>query len=251
MTICIAALFNWNYAQAGQPPQYKKAAIAVSDRMITAGDVQYEPQQLKVSFMTKDSVILIAGDYSLHSEALLNTTKDLQQNPNKSPRNIALIYGRAIQSIKRRQAEDLFLTPLGMNTDTFLAQQKDMSGVFIERVTDQLQRYEGADVEAIIVGSDGDNAHLYTVDFRGMISCLNDVGFAAIGIGAWHAKSRLMQAGYNNSLTLAPALAAAFLAKKKCAGGSWRWYQHRHPRSHKRRLFSSVARGRQESKRPL
>lgn len=40
------------------------------------------------------------------------------------------------------------------------------------------------------------------------------MGFAAIGIGAWHAKSGLMQAGYHNSLAFAPALAAAFAAKR-------------------------------------
>jgi 20S proteasome alpha/beta subunit len=212
MTVCIAALFNWNYAPVGQPPHFKKAAIAISDRMITAGDVQYEPQQTKVAFVTKDILILIAGDYSRHSEALANAYRNVQQS--SKPQNVALIYGRAIQSIKQRQAEDLFLAPLGMNGDTFLAQQKDLADSFVERVTNQIQAYEGADVEAIVLGCDGENAQIYTVDTRGMISCLNDVGFAAIGIGAWHAKSGLMQAGYNNGLMLAPALAATFVAKK-------------------------------------
>ena len=33
-------------------------------------------------------------------------------------------------------------------------------------------------------------------------------------MGAWHAKSRLMQLGYVNTLMLAPTLAATFVAKK-------------------------------------
>jgi hypothetical protein len=106
------------------------------------------------------------------------------------------------------------LAPLGMNTDTFIAQQRDLYDSFINLIANQLQNYRGDDVEALVVGSDGQSAHIYEVDTRGMVSCLNDVGFAAIGIGAWHAKSRLMQAGYVNMALFAPALAAIFAAKK-------------------------------------
>jgi hypothetical protein len=106
------------------------------------------------------------------------------------------------------------LAPLGLNSDTFLAQQKEMSDFFVDKVTSQMQAHQSPDVEAIVLGRDGENANIYTVDYRGMLSCLNDVGFAAIGIGAWHAKSNLMQAGYQSGLSLAPALAAAFTAKK-------------------------------------
>jgi hypothetical protein len=47
-----------------------------------------------------------------------------------------------------------------------------------------------------------------------MVACYNDVGFAAIGAGAWHAKSRLMQAGYVNTISFAAALSFGFAAKK-------------------------------------
>lgn len=213
VTVCVATLFRWNYGPSDKP-EYRFAALVASDRMITAGDVQYEPQQLKVAFITKRAVILIAGDYSLHSEAILGTSKQIQGQLDITPHNLALIYGRAIQSIKHRQAEDLYLAALGMNADTFLAQQRDLSADFVDRITNQIQGYQGPDVEALVVGSDGENAHIYAVDTKGIVSYLNDVGFAAIGIGAWHAKSKLMQAGYINSVTFAPALAAIFAAKK-------------------------------------
>lgn len=214
MTVCIAVLFNWNYAAEGHPPLLKKAALLVSDRMITAGDVQYEPQQLKLSFMTETTMIAIAGDYSTHTEALTKTHRQMQSGASKAPDHIASIYGRAIQDIKHKQAEDLILSPLGMNAETFVVQQKEMSDSFIDRITTQLQNYEGADVEALVVGSDGQVAHIYLVDTNGIVHVMDDVGFAAIGIGAWHAKSRLMQAGYHNNVMLAPALATAYAAKK-------------------------------------
>lgn len=213
VTVCVATLFHWNYGTL-EKPELGLAAIAASDRMITNFDAEYEPEQLKFAFVTSRSCILIAGAYPIHSEAILETMKQLKTTPEAHPQNIALIYGRAIQAIKRRHAEDIFLAPLSLNTDTFLAQQKDFSEIFVDRLTTQMQEYRGDDVEALIVGSDGTSVHLYQVDSRGIASCMNDVGFAAIGIGAWHARSRLMQAGYVNTAGYSTALAATYAAKK-------------------------------------
>jgi hypothetical protein len=65
-----------------------------------------------------------------------------------------------------------------------------------------------------VVGSDGENAQIYHVDPYGNDTCLDGVGFGAIGIGAWHAKSRLMQVGHTSSRILAPTLASIFASKK-------------------------------------
>jgi hypothetical protein len=212
VTVCVVGLFNWNYGTL-QAPVIGKVAITASDRKITAGNVEYEPSQLKMSFMTRRACILISGDYSLHSEALYETNKQVKADASIAPHNLALIYGRAIQNIKRREAEDIFLAPIGMNTDTFVAQQRDFTEGFIEKITHQLQTYEGEDVEALVVASDGENANLHSINSRGSVSVMNDIGFAAIGIGAWHAKSRLMEVGYVNNWFFAPALAAIFAAK--------------------------------------
>ena len=66
MTVCIAALFRWNYANL-PTQQVAPAALILTDRMVTAGDVQYEPQQTKVAHITPKTLLVIAGDYSLHS----------------------------------------------------------------------------------------------------------------------------------------------------------------------------------------
>jgi 20S proteasome alpha/beta subunit len=190
------------------------AAMAVSDRMITAGDIEYEPQQLKVSFITDTTLILIAGEYPIHSEALKHIQLQIRRDPKFTPENIAVMYGRAIQKIKQRHREDIFLAPFGLNTDTFLAQQKEMSDNFVASITNQLQDYRGADVEALVVGAQGDTMRIFAVDANGTAKCYDDVGFAAIGIGGEHARSVLMQAGYVNTLPFAAALAATYVAKK-------------------------------------
>jgi len=70
------------------------------------------------------------------------------------------------------------------------------------------------EVEALIVGFDEKIPHIYEVDKYGSIRCYNDVGFAVIGIGGWHARSRLMQFGYVNTLPYMAALAAIYAAKR-------------------------------------
>jgi 20S proteasome alpha/beta subunit len=220
VTVCIAALCAWNYAKQGDPEDWGLVAITASDRMITFGDVQYEPVQLKLAQMTKQTILLIAGDYSLHSEAIKSAIRELESRPNATPHQVALIYGRAMQAIKRRHAEDIYLAPLGLNTDLLIAQQKEMSESMSDRLITEMQRYEGEDVEALIVGIEQgrvkgeQRASIYHVDTHGSVTCADDVGFAAIGSGAWHARSQLMQAGYTKLVPYFRALATVFAAKK-------------------------------------
>jgi 20S proteasome alpha/beta subunit len=214
VTVCIAALCKWNYAPKDKPEDWGTVAITASDRMITFGDVQYEPNQTKVAQMTRQTMLLISGDYALHSEAIRNAQRELVNRHNASPRDVALIYGRQMQTIKRRHAEDIYLAPLGLNTDLLNAQQKEMSDSLVSALVTQMQKYPGEEVDALIVGIEDGRATIYHVDTRGTATCADDVGFAAIGIGAWHARSQLMQARYTNGALYYPALAAVYAAKK-------------------------------------
>ena len=81
----------------------------------------------KLRDSNQTTVLLIAGDYSLHSEAIRNTLALAVNRPNARPYDLALMYGREMQAIKRRHAEDLYLAPLGLNTDLLGAQQKEMT----------------------------------------------------------------------------------------------------------------------------
>ena len=115
---------------------------------------------------------------------------------------------------KRRHAEDIYLAPLGLNTDLLSAQQKEMSDSLVSALVTQMQEYRGEQIEALIVGTENGHATIYHVDTRGTATCADDVGFAAIGIGAWHARSQLMQTRYTNAALYYPALAAVYAAKK-------------------------------------
>lgn len=69
--------------------------------------------------------------------------------------------------------------------------------------------------KAIVVGADDRNAHIYLVDNYIKVNCYDDVGFVAIGIGAWHARSQLMQARYSNMWKFNHAVGIAYAAKKQ------------------------------------
>ncbi len=215
VTVCVATICRWNYGTIEQP-NIGHAVVLATDRMITAGDVEYEPEQTKIATVAPNLIITVAGDYGYHSQAIKETLK--QTDANSKPQNVAAIYAQCLQAIKRKEAEDLYLAPLGLNTDTFLAQQKDMSESFIASLREQLQGHRGEEVEALIIGSDVVRdrriSRLFAIDRHGIVRCYDDVGFAAIGSGASHALSRLMQVGYVNSLPYVVGLAAAFAAKK-------------------------------------
>ena len=215
VTVCVATIFRWNYGSVDQV-DYGWAAVVASDRMRTSGDVQYEPSQLKLGSFNSSCLVMVSGDIGFHSEAFKETIK--QTNEDSLPSNIAKIYAQQLQTIRRREAEDLYLAPLGLNTDTFLAQQSEMSEKVVATLLDQLQSYKGEDVEALIVGTERVReftvVRLFAINSHGIISCCDDIGFAAIGAGAWHARSVLMQAKYVNTATFAPALALTYAAKK-------------------------------------
>lgn len=180
--------------------------------MITAADVQYEPQQKKAAYFGK-SMLLVAGDMAVHSQAIADAEKEIQDR-DLTPHEVARVYGRCIQSINRQQAENEILAPLALSADTFLGDQKNFSPAFVELITNQLQQRRPVDSEALVVGSDGEHSHIYQIDSYGNDTCLDALGFGAIGIGAWHAKSRLMQVGHTSTRLWAASLASLFAAKK-------------------------------------
>jgi hypothetical protein len=210
VTVCVACLCGWAYT----PNDLGRAAVTASDREITAGDVEYEPPQFKVSFVGKRAMVLIAGDYPTHSEALQQTQRTIASTSEDDPATIAEIYASSIRGIKFRHACNLYLSPVGLTSEIFTS-KSDISNDFLVSLANQVQSYVGQPTEAIVVAADDVTTHLYLVDSDSKVSCQDDVGFVAIGIGAWHAKSLLMQAKYFNRTNFARALSLAHSAKKR------------------------------------
>ncbi len=211
VTVCVACLFNWIHGEN----DIAHAVVTASDRQITSGDVEYEPNQVKVCFLTKRVLILISGDYAIHSEALMKTQSRLLSDTENSPGEIAEIYASYIRDIKFRYACNVYLSPLGLTSESFYSRQSGFEENFLHRIANQLQEYQAPLTEAIIAGADDRGAEIYLVDTESKVNCQNDVGFVAIGAGAWHAKSLLMQSGYNKQFLFPVALWMSYAAKKR------------------------------------
>jgi hypothetical protein len=210
LTVCIAGLFRWRYGEN----DYGRAALTISDRQITAGDIEYEPEAVKICFITPHTLILIAGDYPTHSEALHRTQTDLLGTRDHHPHTVAEIYASHMKTVKAERAAGLYLSPVFLTRESFLTNQHQFQTRFLDRLTNQLQDYQGPEAEAIVVGTQNLDSFIYLIDTQAIVQNYSDVGFAAIGIGAWHAKSQIMRVAFTNQCNFFRALPVLFAAKK-------------------------------------
>jgi len=210
VTICIAAIC---YVPETDRTPGGYALISACDHMLTAGDIEYEPEQPKVAYITPRTIIMVAGDYQIHSEAIYRTIEQLKIKPLHSVEDQAGLYASSIRAVKRRMAEQTFLSPLGLTVETFFDKQKLMNADLVTSLTHELLNYR-IDAECIVAGVDDVGAKLFYIGNDGVERFSNDVGFLAVGSGAWHANSRFMYARYRRGFTLARALLLLYSAKK-------------------------------------
>lgn len=208
VTVCIAAIFE------------NSGIVGASDRMLTAGDVQFEPSVPKLRFLTNSIAALVAGDANLHADIVREVweaTGDLiAQNKGRWVRvkDMALLYKRECDKAIRAIAERRILTPFNLSIQDFMSRQRDFSPEFVKDIGTELLNFEAPIVQAIITGCDDSGAHIYTVD-NDSIQCHDSVGFAAIGAGQDHANSHMMSFSHTFKHSLADTLRAVFFAKKR------------------------------------
>src|ERR1700735_2877590 len=75
LTVCVAAICEDNII------------LGASDRMVTAGDVEFEPPQTKVTFLTSSIAVMIAGDASLQLEIMYEVRNEVQARVEAAPSN--------------------------------------------------------------------------------------------------------------------------------------------------------------------
>lgn len=208
VTVCVAAMCSSNIL------------LGASDRMLTSGDVEFEPATAKIYNPTNSTVIMIAGESSLQAQ-ILNiiypwASERIKHKPEEWIRieELADKYYRGYQSIRSSQAEMRVLGPLGMTLDSFIKRQREMTPEIVKELTQAIVNFEMPDIEAIVAGIDDTGVHLYIVTNNGVV-CRDAIGFAAIGIGYWHANSQFMFAEHNRERPLPETLLLTYAAKKR------------------------------------
>jgi hypothetical protein len=208
VTVCVAAMCEEN------------TLLGASDRMLTAGDVEFEPTTTKIYSITNSNVVMIAGESSLQIEILQRlyafVAQRLKDMPNEwvPTGDIAIEYHRIYQNIKSTRAERRILNPLGLTVDTFVKRQNELSPHIAKDLTSEILNFEMPAIEAIVTGVDGNGAHIYLVG-NSEVNCRDAIGFAAIGAGYWHANSQFMFAGHTRNKPLPETLLLTYAAKKR------------------------------------
>lgn len=208
MTICIGTMCDNQFV------------LGASDRMLTAGDVQFQPQQTKIVRLTTSIALMTAGDSAVQGEILLHliayVNEQIAANPDKwlGVEHIADVYKAFYNDVRMRKAEQAVLAPLGLDIQTFKSCQQQMSVQLVSQLAKDLIGYPPLWVEVIVAGVDSSGPHLFVVR-NGKVDCHDVQGFASIGVGSWHADSQLMLNGHTKHKGFAETLFLTYLAKKR------------------------------------
>jgi len=188
--------------------------------MLTAGDIQFEPFSPKIHALTNSIVVMVAGDIGLQSMILQSIWEEIKQRLGKDPttwlpvNDIAEMYRVAYNQERARQAEQAILAPLGLSTSSFITQQRELSPELVNQIATELLNFRTQSVEALVVGIDNSGSHIFVVN-DGAVTCNDTIGFAAIGIGSWHANSQLMFAGHSRLYELPETMLVTYSAKRR------------------------------------
>jgi Proteasome subunit len=118
MTVCIAA-------KAGN------MVVAASDRMLTSGDVQIEPSAgTKIYPLSNSMFVMTAGDAALQAEIIGLVMREIAARIRTDPKDWWLVseaadlYVGHYNLIRNKKAENAILSPLNLDGQSFLANQK-------------------------------------------------------------------------------------------------------------------------------
>ena len=209
VTICVAAICDG------------ASILGASDRMLTAGNVEFQPPATKIFQLTTSIAVMVSGDMALQAEILSGLRSHIQTLLSAEPkpdwfsvRDVAGWYAFYYEAIKLRRSEKDYLLPLGLTKETYLSRQQELSPELVNRIATELINFSLPNTGVIVAGIDRMGAHLYIVS-NGNITCQDAVGFAAIGAGAYHASSYFMFSGHARSGTLSKTLLLTYTAKRR------------------------------------
>ena len=182
MTVCIAAI-----CVGPEGP----LIVCAADRMVTAGDIEFEPSQAKYYVCSwtplgPSAAILIAGDNAAQKTICSRAVARLAATPNALVEEVATVYAEEFQTYRRIVAETAFLKPLGLDSNSFISRQSELSTSIAQDLAYKLTNCE-LEASALIVGRDISGMHIFAVHDPGDVYCADSVGFAAVGTGRRHA----------------------------------------------------------------
>ena len=148
MTVCVPAICG------------NTMIFGASDRMITAGDIEFEPAQTKLWHLTSSIIALNAGeDMAMLVDVLQNVQEEITRRVADEPSNwlkvkvVADLYRHSFNKERLIRSGNEILAPLGLDHQSFLMNQKDMDKDLITQLATELLNFETPHLETIFAGS--------------------------------------------------------------------------------------------------
>lgn len=202
MTICIAAMGNENQI------------ILSCDRMLTAGDIQYEPPTAKIYKLATCKAAMIAGeDISIHTQIFNIVQGQVKGKEDEfTTEQYAELLRRAFFKILKDRQQNEILSAYQLDETYYKKGATDP--VILNEVMPKLWNFKLPWTGVIVVGIDDKKAHIYTM-INGEVSCADYCGFASIGEGDWHARSYFMFRKHSHFTQTHEAFLTTVFAKKR------------------------------------
>lgn len=184
--------------------------------MLTAGGLtEYEPPKGKFIQFSKSVVGLLAGPTAAAANICQSTQAAVALlGPPVDAWTVATTFSAEYVAFRRRFAEVTILSHYGLTFDTFTGRQRELAPELVQRISSELRAVD-VDVEALILGVDAKGGHVFAIRNPGAITNADADGFAAIGIGQWHAESQFMFAKFSHGWLMNPTLWLTHYAKRR------------------------------------
>ena len=201
MTICIGILCD-----NGQ------AVVAVSDKLVTGPNIEFEHTQEKIIKLNEYCVALSAGSALRHVELYNRVKRSMNEIEKPTISNISELVKKHYIELRNSCFEELILKPRSLNLVEFYHTMRnfpDGFASFIERLNNEFT-YQ---ITVLVCGVDNIGGHIYIVGNPGVAEVFDSIGCAAIGIGAQHAHISLISNRCFQNTPLKQAIYFAMEAK--------------------------------------
>lgn len=207
MTVCVAVLCSIGSI---------KMIITASDRMLTYGDVEYEPDSTKIWILDRDRRLaaLVSGEMAQQSLIATRVTARIREMDEPTVEDASRIYAEEFATFRREKNEATYLAPLGLTSQSLV----EPGRVDPQLAEVLMQRMLATDLndEVIVAGVNPDNTkHIYIVGDPGRAILMDTPGWAAIGSGRAHIDSEFTVERYQSAWSVERALLLMFTAKRR------------------------------------
>lgn len=194
MTICIAAL-----CEDGN------GVVLAADHMITAAippmQYQFEKKEpVKIHQMGIGSFAMFSGDVVVGTSVIQETAAAVLNNGITNVAGIADIAKNTFARKRLSAIEQQHFTPRGLNLEQYYANQHQLVPALVQLLDSALLE-TNLGVDFILAGWNGNGYSIYAVADPSVATCLDAIGYHAVGSGSPHAFYGFLVEEYSASLS--------------------------------------------------